>query len=182
VAGAGDSGAATGTNWSLEVNGDTFAAPWTLLYTGGSGLLTGFRIDGFAAGPGNIGVMFDRTFAGMTGTPNSALGRDFELVNPVPFDVFIAYEGAVGVAGNAPAGDEFRWLNARFVNFSGIDDEFTTVPPVVAGLDGDNVRVLTFRQDSNNPIVVPEPATATAVLVGGAASLLLRRRVAAKKH
>jgi hypothetical protein len=169
------SGAATGANWSLGVTGDTFNASWTLQYMGGSGLLTGFRIDGFAAGPGNTGVMFDRTFDAMFGTPNSALGRDFEVVNPVPFDVFVGYEGAVGVGGAAPVGDEFRWLNVRFVNFGGINDEFTTVPLAPAGLDGDNLRVLTFRQDTNNPIV-PEPATAALMLVGAAAMLFVLRR------
>jgi hypothetical protein len=181
VAGVGAAGSATGTNWTMATSGDTFSSPWTLLYTGGSGLLTGFRIDGFAAGQGNIGVMFDRTFNAVFGTPNSALGRDLELVNAVPFDVFVTYEGTVGVAGNAAVGDEFRWLNARFVNFGGVADEFTTVPPPVAGLNGDNLRELIFRQDTNNPIV-PEPAAAVLLLVGGATIWLLRRRAAAKKR
>jgi hypothetical protein len=179
LAGVGTAGAATGTNWTMGTSGDTFASPWTLLYTGGSGLLTGFRIDGFAAGSGNIGVMFDRTFRGAFGTPDSFRGRDFDLLAPLPqpFDIDVTYEGAVGVAGVAPVGDEFRWLDVRF--FVGGGDEFATTRPPT-GLNGDNLRSLSFLQDTNNP-VVPEPTTAVLMLLG-AAILLLQLRTTVKKQ
>ena len=174
-----DSGEAKGTNWVMAEAGDTFYSPWTLTYQYNNGvLLTGFQIDGFAAGSGEVGVMFDRTFPGRTGvpqngTPDSFLGRDFELVNPVPFDIAITYTGAIGVAGASPVGDEFRWINAQFFNLGGIIDEFTTFPASQAGLDGENIRLLEFRQDSNNPIV-PEPASIG--MIGLGMLLLMRRR------
>ncbi len=176
------SGAATGADndWNLGVNGDTFVSPWTLTYSAAAspvnkGLLVGFSIDGFAAGPGEIGVMFDRTFDWTFGTPGSFLGWDYETLAPLPpFDTYVTYRGAVGVAGNAPVGDEFRWLTARFLIPPGVDDEFSTVPPTIAGLDGVNLGRLQFRQDTNNPIV-PEPASVT-LLLGGLALALVRRR------
>jgi hypothetical protein len=173
-----NSGEAKGKNWVMSEAGDTFVSPWSLTYQYNGGiLLTGFQIDGFAAGPGEVGVMFDRTFPDalgnpQNGTPGSYLGRDLELVAPVPFDVEVTYIGAIGVAGADPVGDEFRWLNARFANVGGIIDEFTTAPPTVAGLDGENIRAFEFRQDSNNPIV-PEPATIALLSLGG---LVLMRR------
>jgi hypothetical protein len=110
--------------------------------------------------------MFDRTFDATFGTVDSFHGRDLELVNPasVPFDVLVRYEGAVGVGGVAPVGDEFRWLNARFVNLGGITDEFTTVPVPIAGLDGDNIRTLSFLQDTNNPRI-PEPSSVALAFI-----------------
>ncbi len=173
-----DSGAVNGlkSDWSLTQQGDTFSNPWTLIYTGGTGkgLLTGFRIDGFAAGPGEVGVMFDRTFNGDFGTPDSFLGRDYTTQTAgLPFDTFVLYESQVAVTPNDPVGDEFRYLNVRFLLF-GDHDEFTTAPLGIAGLDGANLRSLSFLQDTNNPIV-PEPAT-LALLSIGAAALIVRRR------
>ncbi len=167
-------------DWSLQEDGDTFSNPWTLSYStaagpGGKGTLVGLMLDGFAAGPG-IGVMFDRTFDGMFGTPGSFLGWDYETLAPVPsFDSFVTYVGAVGVGGAAPVGDEFRWLNVRFRNLPTLVGEFDTTAPRLAGLDGINSTALQFRQDTNNP-VVPEPATLALLAAGAVGGLWLRRR------
>jgi hypothetical protein len=173
-----DSGQATGPqqDWTLSQQGDSFANPWTLIYQGGNkGLLTGFRIDGFAAGPGEVGVMFDRTFNGQFGTPDSYKGRDYTTQTVgLPFDTFVVYESQVAIAGDDPVGDEFRYLDVRFVDF-GQGDEFSDDPLVVSGLDGDTVRTLSFIQDTNNPIV-PEPASVALVAIGAALSLGGRRR------
>ena len=48
------------------------------------------------------------------------------------------------------------------------------IDEVYAGLDGINLRSLSFLQDTNNPIV-PEPATLGLLLIG-AAALIVRRR------
>lgn len=177
-----DTGATSGSaigaqqDWSLSENGDTYSNAWTLLYTpatgSNKGLLTGFRIDGFAAGPGKIGVMFDRTFNGQFGTPDSYRGRDFTYAGPEPaFDTFVTYEQAVGLAGAAPVRDEWRILDVRFRTIGDVT-EFATTPPLIAGLDGDNLRSLTFYQDTNNPII-PEPALLALFSTG---ALLIRRR------
>jgi len=175
-----DSGAAAGAggDWSLSQAGDTFSNPWTLIYQGGKGLLSGFRLDGFAApDAANVGVMFDRTFDGNFGTPDSFRGRDFEYLGAEPpFDTFVRYESAVAVGAAPAVGDEFRYLNVAFLYLPGFDDEFTTIPPQPGGLDGDNLRTFSFFQDTNNPIV-PEPFT--LVLLAGGAVLTLRRRKAA---
>lgn len=172
------SGEAVGADgdWVLSQSMDTFLNPWTLTYDAftGKGLLTGFRIDGFWAGPGEVGVMFDRTFGGGFGTPNSFRGRDFELVNApgVPFDVIATYQGAVGV--NAPpVGDEFRWLQADFVVMPPDPTEFDPTPPRISGLDGTQVRTVQFYADTNNPII-PEPASLLLLAVSGLVAL--RRR------
>ena len=172
------SGAATGASgdWSLSESDDTFSNPWTLIYQGGKGLLTGFQLDGFAAGPGKVGVMFDRTFDGNFGTPDSFLGRDYDYAGAEPpFDTFVGYQSAIAVGAAPAVGDEFRYLNVRFLYLPDFVDEFTSVPPQRGGLDGDNLRTISFYQDTNNPIV-PEPIS-LALLAAGSLIALRRRQV-----
>lgn len=168
------SGAANGvdSDWSMVETGDTWNSPWTLTYSGvgAKGLLIGFSLDGFAAGAGNAGVIFDRTYDYQEGTPGSANGKDLQVVNPVFFDVLAHYRGAVGIAGADPVGDEFRWLNVLF--FTQPDDEHSR--PQVSGLGG-NVTEFVFVQDSNRA-VAPEPASAALTLASGVLLLGLRRR------
>jgi hypothetical protein len=172
-----DSGVAAGIDgdWTLSEAGDTFNNPWTLIYEGGKGLLTGFRLDGFAnPGPVNIGVMFDRTFNGDFGTPDSYRGRDFEYVGAQPpFNTFVRYESTIAVGAAPAVGDEFRYLNIQFLYLPGFDDEFNPEPPQPGGLDGDNLRTLSFYQDTNNP-VVPEPFS--LILLSSGVLLVWRRR------
>ena len=172
-------------DWSLSQSGDTFNQLWTLVYVKGAlvdkGLLSGFRIDGFTAGPGEVGVMFDRTFNGDFGTPDSFRGRDYVYVagGEPPFDTVVTYENTIGVGGAAPVGDEFRHLDVRFLWLSGIGDEFTAAPVQVAGLDGENLWALQFRQDTNNP-VVPEPSVSAILACAGLLALRRRRRSATR--
>lgn len=170
----GVSSAATGVthNWSLSVPaaGDTYVTPWTLLYEGGNGLLTGFQIDGFGdAGPGETAVMFDRTLdslGGLAGTPGSEKGRDLEEVAPLPFAVHVRYTGAIDTPAPGPAfEDEFRWLNVNFFELAGTpDSEFITAQPQPVGLDGINLRAWEFRQDTNS-VIVPEPGSVGLLMV-----------------
>lgn len=172
-----NSGAAAGVggDWILSEAGDTFSSPWTLFYQGGKGLLTAIRIDGFAAGPGKVGVMFDRTFDGGFGTPDTFRGRDFEYAGPEPsFTTFVHYQNTIAVGAADPVGDEFRYLNVRFMTLPGFEDEFSTIPPQPGGLDGENLRTISFYQDTNNPII-PEPSVLILLTSGGL--LFLRRKV-----
>ena len=178
------SGAAVGpdADWRLRESGDTFVNPWTLEYNAAAspapkGSLIGFSIDGFAAGPGKIGVMFDRTFDGAFGTPGTFLGHDYETLVPMPFDTFVTFRGIIGVAANLPVGDEFRWLDVRFRVLPDTADEFSTVPPRITGLDGVNLASVEFRQDTNNPLV-PEPGSLTMICGISVLGLLRRRRPA----
>lgn len=162
AAGAPGSGAAAGTNWSLSQSFDTYSNAWELLYEGGNGLLTGLRIDGFGDNPaGTVGIVFDRTFGFMDGTENSFLGRDFDLVQIEPFDISVVYSGAVGVGGNAPVGDLFRFLEMSFLFGPNTD----TGQVRIAGLDGDNLRSLSFLQDTDEAIV-PEPSVLSLLGLG----------------
>jgi hypothetical protein len=170
-----DSGGAFGPNqdWSLTQTGDTFFSPWTLFYDGNEskGVLTGFSIDGMAAGVGETGVMFDRTFGFVFGTPDSFHGWDYETLDPVPFDTLITYQSAVALPGEDPVGDLFRYLNVRFVERP--DDEFNTFR--ISGLDGLDLRSVRFRQDTDNNII-PEPTTAMLLLTGAMMILARGRR------
>lgn len=172
----GDAGIAQGTagqGWSLQQSGDTFSNAWTLSYAGGNGLLTSLRIEGFdTLLPASTGIVFDRTFGHGVGTPASEFGRDFETVEPEPFDISVLYRGAVATGvgvGVDPVGDIFR----------NIVIDFKLAPTSekgevgVAGLDGVEVRTLSFYQDTD-AVLVPEPAS--LALLGLGALALARRR------
>lgn len=161
-------------DWSLTEAGDTFSSIWTLEYTAlkDKGTLTGFSIDGFAAGVSVFGVMFDRTRDGsgdLVGTPGSEKGRDFDEIGAPPFSIFVTYRGAVGVDPNAPLEDLYRWMDVVFRDPLG----------QTGGLNGDNITTLEFLQDTDNPKIVPEPTSLALLMIGAGLMGLLayaRRR------
>ncbi len=141
VNGGGATGGVTGTGWTLSETGTTFSNNWTL--NTGTTTITRLTIDGF---PGS--TVFDRTFGGLTGTTDSALGADFNRTSVNPgLDVLATYINEVGVGGNAPVGDLFRTLDLVFNNVTG-----------GPGFSG----TMTYISDTDNaviPAAVPEPAT-----------------------
>lgn len=173
-----------GSDWSLTEEGDTFANTWVLTYNSNDtkGLLTGFMIDGVMVSnqvaddqQEATAIVFDRTFNGAFGTPGSFLGRDYNTLTPgLPFDTFVTYGSAVAISGSDPVGDEFRFLEARFLVFEPAD-ETSPAPTTVSGLNGTSLMTVTFRQDTNKS-VIPEPATLGLLSVGTAMLMLRRRR------
>jgi hypothetical protein len=138
VNGVGGAGGATGTGWSLSESGTTYSNNWSL--NTGTNTITKLAIDGF---PGS--TVFDRTFGGAIGTPDSNLGRDFTRTSVNEgLTVDATYLNLVFVDGNAAVGDLFRNLELVFNGGQGFSGTMTYLS------DTDNVVV---------PPTIPEPAT-----------------------
>jgi hypothetical protein len=147
-------GVAVGSNWSLEQCGDTFSSDWTLTAGAGAGIASLF-ID---AGVG--GTVFDMTSPD-PGTTGSASGLTFATSSTL--GITVTFSGPVGVAGNPPVGDLYRYMLITFASpFEG---------ELVFGQDADNLLI---RGDIT-PSEVPEPAS-MLLLGGGLAAAAARRR------
>lgn len=136
-------GQAVGTGWSLTESGDTFSSSWFL--TNNRGVrMNRLLID---AGPGN--TVFDTFFGNAFGSPGSARGTDFTQTSGPFISGTATYRDAVGIAGNAPVGDLFRFLDLQFTGTS-----------MATG------TVISYRTDTDNLLfagdiqpVIPEPTT-----------------------
>jgi len=138
-------GQALGSGWSLKLNGDSYNNEWRFNTDGSHGTLMGLVLDGSS----NY-TLFDRTFNGQEGTPNSALGRDFEIAySSGIFDTIVQYENSVGVAPSDPVGDLFKIVRVSFD-------------------PGYNASYFTFYQDTDNDVraPVPEPSTYAMMAAG----------------
>ena len=147
-------GSALGAGWSVAQCGDTFETEWTLEAT------TPVASLFFDAGAGN-GV-FDLSTGDFAVTEGSARGITFTTTFQTP--ITSTYSGPVALAGSAPAGDLFRFLQV----------DFTGAP---------FLGTLTFMQDADslrltgdlNPSAVPEPGS-LLFLTSGLAGLAFRLR------
>lgn len=135
----GMSGSSWTTNWDLDVTNSSFT-------------IANIFID---AGEGD--AVFD-IISSPDNSAGSSTGKAFWITSSSYDDITATYSGAVGIAGAAPLGDLYRYLNINFTgNSFGIND------------------TLSFRADTDmikgniNP--VPEPST--VILMGlGLASLV----------
>jgi hypothetical protein len=144
--------------WSLSVTGDTFSAPWVFSFLNpNAGQLTHLRLNGTPAL-----TVFDRTFGGADGTPNSEAGRDFVFTaGCTSCNVLANYSGQTAIDAAPAVGDLWQVLDLSFLEGSGPRTDFS------------------FGQDSDNDIraMVPEPETYALMLAGfGLTTLVARRR------
>lgn len=145
------SGGVNGTNWSLNVTGDTFSNNWNLTVTD-SLSLTNLFID---AGTGNavFDVLFDPSDPFDFFSPGSAQGKEFETNYSYSNLLTATYSDLVGIRGDNIYGDLYRTLNLDF----GEDGFLGSSMSFLA--DTDNLRISGDLDpiDPANP--VPEPAT-----------------------
>lgn len=139
--GAG-AGGVTGTDWGLNVSGDTFGASWN--FTNNSNLtLTSLVLDG---APGL--TIFDTSNGG--NTAGSESGWTFTDTNNVA--ITATYSNAIAIGAAAPELDTWQVLSIDFLNVtSGV------------GARGN----FSFQQDTDNDIrAVSAPAPAVLALLG----------------
>jgi hypothetical protein len=159
-------GGVTGTGWALSNTGAT-------TYDSGSWLLTNTSAAGISSlvlngAPGN--TIFDRTFGGAEGTPNSAAGLDFAVTSGLgSYAIQAEYTNILRVGSANPVGDLYTTLIIRFNS------------PTAGFTSGSTMR---FSADTDNAAAgaaivstaAPEPGTLALLAVGGLGMVGIARR------
>lgn len=130
------SGAAVGTGWSLNLDGNTFTSNWNFVFDapapGGPvlGQLLSLKLDGSSV----LTVLDTASGDGGSSTPGSAEGLDFAFANvgacaANACDATATYEAAVAITPELPVHDVYQILGVAFspntaprANFSFVQD------------------------------------------------------------
>jgi hypothetical protein len=165
----GDSGP-TPNAWVLSQSGDTYSPSsdnWTLTTVNQETEIESILLEGLLGG--TQGIVFDRTFGGVEGTVNSALGLTFNSSLPDLMDIRVTYSNPIQVGANPVVGDLFGSVLIQF------DTERLGSLGFNAFVNG---GVFTFRQDTDTVGLpngqAPEPGT--LLLLGAGLVALYRRR------
>jgi hypothetical protein len=131
--------------FALSVTGDTFEQNnWLLDFTNvGDWHLLSLNFDGSTGK-----TVFDRTFAGSFGTPNSLSGRDFGGFLSFSGSINALYSNIVAIGANAPVGDIFANVLLSFG-----DGTFAN------GLTGGRSYRFSLDTDNTDSTLAPEPGS-----------------------
>jgi hypothetical protein len=152
------SGRASGTNWYLHQQGDTWNQSWKLSNSSNKSIVQ-ILID---AGPGD--TVFDTCWGGSgcpsTGTPGSARGWNFQVTSGLgDLDIVATYSDEVALTDSPPVGDLYRWLDIEFTNPGG----FGSGQTLYYRADSDNILFAGDIQPINDPpIAVCQDVTVAA--------------------
>ena len=145
-----DAGAATGSDWSLSLDGDSFGAAWEFDVTG-SKRVSKIFLNG-APGMTVFDILADDGY-----TAGSALGAPFEILSGIstPDNVTANYSNPLSLNADAHLGDLYVTL--------AIDLGDQAIAPGSG---------FTFRADTDNAVteIVPEPATMSVLALGALAA------------
>jgi hypothetical protein len=149
--------------FALSVTGDTFEQNnWLLDFTNvGSWHLLSLDFNG-ATGQ----TVFDRTFGGSVGTPNSASGRDFSGFLAFGGSINALYSNIVAIGANAPVGDIFANVLLSFG-----DGSFGN------GLAGGSRYRFSLDTDNAASTLAPEPGSMLLLGTGLLALAIGLRRI-----
>jgi hypothetical protein len=141
-----DSGAVgylgAGLDSGIMQSGVTFSNTWLVYFYGNLSHINQITFDAFA---GN--AVFDLSFNGNSGTPNSGSGITFDVTrydSQIISNLIVTYRDQVSIGGKPPEGDLYRFMDIYFGDTPGFRGQYAE---------------LEFLADTDRISVVPLPNT-----------------------